>query len=149
MKRAMNPRTEARYRAIIARDGTTCHLCGEETILIERSLDHIEPKARGGSDRLANVALAHKSCNGLRGTAPVTIARPIIEWYRAGWLARAEASELLWRARNAVLLERRLRAAGHADAAAGRSQPMTDEFLRGVAARACIRALAHPSTGSG
>ena len=102
------PRTEARYRAVIARDGTACHLCGEETAPMERSLDHIQPKARGGSDRLANLALAHKSCNSVRMTTLVEIARPIIKWYRAGWMTRAEASELLWRTRNEASLQRRL-----------------------------------------
>lgn len=102
------PHMEARYRAVIARDGTKCHLCGEATAPTERSLDHIEPKARGGSDRLVNLALAHKSCNSLRRTAPVDIARPIVKWYRAGWLTQAEASELLWRERNTTSLRARL-----------------------------------------
>ena len=95
-----NPRTEALYHAIIGRDGTACHLCGDETAPMERSADHLRPKARGGSDRLANLALSHKICNGVRGTASVEIARPVIRWFRDGWLSRAEAKDLLWRARH-------------------------------------------------
>jgi 5-methylcytosine-specific restriction endonuclease McrA len=76
-----NPRTAELYQAV--------------------SLDHIQPKARGGKNRLANFKIAHKGCNGVRKTAPVEVARPIVKWYRAGWISGAEASDLLWRARNA------------------------------------------------
>src|SRR6202011_2932573 len=53
------PRTEALYRAIIRREGTACHLCGDETDPMERSADHIRPKSRGGSNGIGNCALAH------------------------------------------------------------------------------------------
>ncbi len=94
-------RAEKLYLAIIDRDGTACHLCGEETEPMERSADHVVPSSLGGSDRLLNRKLAHKKCDGLRGTTPIAIARPIIRWYRDGWITRVEASDLLWRAKNA------------------------------------------------
>lgn len=49
-----------------------CYLCGEPMALrsemfahdsVMPSLDHVIPKCRGGTNRLGNVALAHKRCN--------------------------------------------------------------------------------------
>jgi len=34
------------------------------------TIDHRVPRARGGDDRMDNLQLAHRRCNGDRGTAP-------------------------------------------------------------------------------
>lgn len=50
-----------------------CHLCGELVDLRDEtgpryaSVDHIVPLSKGGADALANLALAHASCNQRKG----------------------------------------------------------------------------------
>tara|TARA_R110000868_G_scaffold343404_2_gene604426 strand:- start:1422 stop:1793 length:372 start_codon:yes stop_codon:yes gene_type:complete len=59
------------------RDGNKCGICGKrvDTSLssgprgddLGPSIDHVIPRSKGGSDDLANLRLAHWSCNRLRG----------------------------------------------------------------------------------
>lgn len=44
-----------------------CHICGKEVTLRSASRDHLIPRALGGPDVPANIALAHMHCNRLRG----------------------------------------------------------------------------------
>lgn len=63
---------------VFARDNGVCHLCGKD---VDRSLsftdamgptmDHLVPLVAGGAHSLANVALAHRSCNSSKGTRAV------------------------------------------------------------------------------
>lgn len=59
-------------RRIIKRDGVLCAICGEP-FTAERmyTFDHIEPKIHGGDMTVANLQLAHKTCNQKRGSQPV------------------------------------------------------------------------------
>lgn len=52
--------------------GRRCYLCGDLMAaqcdisahdVFMQSIDHVLPRAKGGSNRLGNVALAHKGCN--------------------------------------------------------------------------------------
>lgn len=59
---------------VVARDGNRCHLCGKVVNLrlsgtdrLGPTVDHLVPIAAGGKDELANVRLAHRSCNCGRG----------------------------------------------------------------------------------
>lgn len=62
--------TVAEWRAVFARYGRTCHLCGQ---LIPRntyfphplspSVDHLIPVSRGGSNSISNLRPAHLRCN--------------------------------------------------------------------------------------
>jgi 5-methylcytosine-specific restriction endonuclease McrA len=61
---------------VIRRDkSTNCYLCGIETTLrpgrYRRTLDHIIPTSRGGTDTLENLKLACASCNSSRGNRPI------------------------------------------------------------------------------
>lgn len=51
------------------RDGDRCALCGGSfgIGLGRRTLDHIIPRSRGGTDHPANLRLAHFKCNHQRG----------------------------------------------------------------------------------
>jgi hypothetical protein len=54
---------------VIARDGLACWLCGLQTGSkgrMLRTLDHVIPVSRGGTDALENLRLAHLICNTLR-----------------------------------------------------------------------------------
>lgn len=66
-------RTEATPRELALRDGPYCQLCGCDVDLTARhpdpmrpSVDHIIPRARGGSDVAENNQLAHLLCNQIK-----------------------------------------------------------------------------------
>jgi len=49
---------------IAERDGWTCHICGQGYLAHEAwEVDHDQPLAKGGTNHLSNLRLAHKSCN--------------------------------------------------------------------------------------
>ena len=55
------------------RDGDRCWLCGgtfaSKGLALLRTLDHIIPRSKGGTDHPANLRLAHFRCNHQRGCA--------------------------------------------------------------------------------
>jgi hypothetical protein len=60
---------------LIDRDGPVCWICGGEVDLDvpptapgAPTVDHVLPRARGGSSDPANLRLAHRRCNGRRGS---------------------------------------------------------------------------------
>ena len=63
-----NAKKRAR-RLLIERDGESCWLCGEATKPFDRTLEHLEPRSRGGTDDLDNLVLAHVACNRVMGHA--------------------------------------------------------------------------------
>ena len=88
------PHGEARKRILVHVLGTEliCGLCGGPIAALEEATqDHIIPVSQGGPDALANVQLAHRSCNELKGNAlpeqyPPFFPRPGDE--AAGWYER-------------------------------------------------------------
>lgn len=66
------PHGEARKRFLVQVRGVplTCGLCGTPIASLEEATqDHIIPVSQGGSDTLANVQLAHRVCNEIKGNA--------------------------------------------------------------------------------
>lgn len=59
---------------VFAQQGRVCHLCGMPGA---DTIDHLTPRAAGGTDELDNLAPAHSSCNSARGSLPL-----------AAWFAR-------------------------------------------------------------
>jgi 5-methylcytosine-specific restriction endonuclease McrA len=59
--------------AVLAARGTVCHLCGMPGA---DTIDHIVPRALGGTDDIDNLVPAHKRCNSSRG------ALPMADWRR-------------------------------------------------------------------
>jgi 5-methylcytosine-specific restriction endonuclease McrA len=63
---------------IIARDGTTCRLCGVATVIvagmfrhqspIDLTIDHVVPRFGGGADNDDNLQILCRSCNSKKGT---------------------------------------------------------------------------------
>jgi 5-methylcytosine-specific restriction endonuclease McrA len=49
--------------------GRKCAYCGTKDVPLQ--VEHIRPKARGGSDRVSNLTLACQSCNETKGARPV------------------------------------------------------------------------------
>jgi 5-methylcytosine-specific restriction endonuclease McrA len=68
-----------RVTKIMARDGSSCSICGKPLARGYRdpnhesyiTFDHIVPRSRGGASDLGNLRLAHRSCNTLRGNDPI------------------------------------------------------------------------------
>ena len=58
-------------RQLIDRDGRECFYCGDEFQQNELTLEHLVPIVCEGPDRLENLVLACKPCNGLAGRLPV------------------------------------------------------------------------------
>ena len=56
-----------RRRTLWERDAGLCGFCGDPVDLLEMDLDHIIPKADGGSNDDSNLRVAHRLCNRLAG----------------------------------------------------------------------------------
>jgi 5-methylcytosine-specific restriction endonuclease McrA len=60
--------TYGRDAAKVRAAATICYLCGEPFTRDDPPVaDHVQPRARGGSDHISNLAAAHRSCNGRKG----------------------------------------------------------------------------------
>lgn len=57
------------------------HIDGDETDMLQMSIEHVVPKSRGGGERWNNKLLAHRGCNSARGA-------PFI-WVRLNLFRRA------------------------------------------------------------
>lgn len=55
---------------VFARDGGRCALCGKRVARKDATADHIVPVSLGGPHSLANIQLAHRSCNSRKGNRP-------------------------------------------------------------------------------
>jgi len=81
---------------LIKRDGNQCNWCrlpfGKRKSMA-RTLDHVLPRSRGGTNTLDNLVLAHQFCNSVRGdddfetARRVALARP--KRFRGGWATPA------------------------------------------------------------
>lgn len=61
-------RTGPMFRQIIGdRDKWTCGICREVVEPAEASIDHVVSLTRGGTNDLANLQIAHLSCNFIKG----------------------------------------------------------------------------------
>lgn len=56
---------------LLERDRRCCSYCGAKDLPLQ--IDHVHPRARGGSDRPANLTLACGSCNQAKGAQPVEV----------------------------------------------------------------------------
>lgn len=69
-RRARKAGTETSERIsrseIIARDKSTCHLCGKKCKRDKIHLDHVVPLAKGGTHTADNLRVAHAHCNMLK-----------------------------------------------------------------------------------
>jgi 5-methylcytosine-specific restriction endonuclease McrA len=58
----------ARKEEILARDGYRCVYCGLQFRPEELSLDHVQPRMRGGDNTAGNLVSACRGCNTLKGS---------------------------------------------------------------------------------
>jgi hypothetical protein len=59
-----------RREGIFARDGWRCVYCGDIFAFEELTLDHVEPRMRGGDQSAGNLVTACRSCNTRKGSQP-------------------------------------------------------------------------------
>jgi 5-methylcytosine-specific restriction endonuclease McrA len=52
---------------VFQRDGCRCVYCGDEFPVEELTVDHVQPKARGGDNSAGNVVTACGGCNTRKG----------------------------------------------------------------------------------
>ena len=64
----MKPRDKR--RAVGGRDGWRCYYCKTTLTLYTSTLDHVVPRAMGGSNGLANLRLACDCCNKRKADKP-------------------------------------------------------------------------------
>jgi 5-methylcytosine-specific restriction endonuclease McrA len=63
--------------AIVMRDGDCCYICSQGQDRHDPwEVEHVKPRKMGGTDDLANLALAHRSCNRSKGIAAVIRSAP-------------------------------------------------------------------------
>ena len=63
-------RAETLRERIATRDRCRCVYCGEHFRCEELTLDHVEPRMRGGDWSEGNLVAACRPCNALKGSAP-------------------------------------------------------------------------------
>jgi 5-methylcytosine-specific restriction endonuclease McrA len=75
------PRKSAGSRKdIYERDNYQCQFCGESFPAKDLTLDHIDPKSRGGSNDPRNLATACKRCNNYKGArTPEEAGMPLLK----------------------------------------------------------------------
>ncbi len=75
---------DAEKLALARRDGPVCFYCGRtRKNPLNMSIEHLEPRAGGGSNRLENLRLADTLCNKLAGSLNVAAKLEL----RAKWHA--------------------------------------------------------------
>ena len=62
--------------------GKTCCYCGNKLYVKELTLDHVMPREKGGSNRVANMLFACRKCNSVKGAK--NIGKFIIDEYTSG-----------------------------------------------------------------
>ncbi len=75
LRRAKQARATVRRAQIYMRDGYRCQYCGEHKTASVLTLDHILPRAQGGSSAPENLVTACEKCNGRKGNRTPEQAR--------------------------------------------------------------------------
>lgn len=73
---------ESIRKCLIKVFGKVCCYCGNKLYVKELTLDHVMPREKGGSNRLANMLFSCRKCNSIKGAK--NIGQFIIEEYTAG-----------------------------------------------------------------
>lgn len=60
---------------ILERDSFTCRFCGKRAPETELEVDHVVPRAKGGSDDTSNLVTACRDCNRGKGVRSVDLSR--------------------------------------------------------------------------
>lgn len=69
--RKVKNRPKGKKKLLMIRDGNCCFYCGERMCYESMTVEHLLSIVHGGSNRLENLVLAHRRCNGLAGDLSV------------------------------------------------------------------------------
>jgi len=114
-----------RKERIFKRDGFRCVYCGAEPVSTELTLDHVEPRMRGGDHSEGNLVTCCAACNRLKGGQPAWAFLPRHPELLANFLTATEAE----RTEHATPVWRRLRRAV-IEAASARNETPTSRSSR-------------------
>lgn len=94
----MNKRERRRLdrERIFRRDGHICVYCGEPTPAEELTLDHVEPRVKGGDRSEGNLVACCRRCNALKGGQPAWAFLARSPEHRAHFLAALERCDERW-----------------------------------------------------
>lgn len=74
IRRAYTGTRSLRLRSrLLALYNSRCHICGRPITPDHFSVDHIIPRAHGGTNEFANLAPAHRRCNSSRGAGRIPV----------------------------------------------------------------------------
>ena len=80
---------------VLQRDGFACRYCGQRAPSVELQVDHVVPVARGGTNKLSNLAAACRGCNA--GKRDLLIDRPFMTVFEADeYRSKRDAGELFF-----------------------------------------------------
>jgi len=85
-----------RRERIFRRDGHVCVYCGEPTPAEELTLDHVEPRVKGGDASEGNLVACCRHCNALKGGQPAWAFLARSSEHRAHFLAALERCNERW-----------------------------------------------------
>ena len=71
-------------RELYDKTGGRCWYCGVEMSYKESQIDHIYPRARGGSDAIGNLNICCRTCNSQKKTKTLTEYREWLRWKSIG-----------------------------------------------------------------
>lgn len=97
--RRYTPKGEMLYHATHCAlcDGLLAPLDADPNHPLYRSIDHIRPKSKGGTNELSNLRVAHRRCNELRGNGDVDLIKELTHKLRtANAKYRRVHLELRW-----------------------------------------------------
>jgi hypothetical protein len=102
---------QASQRArIFARDGFRCVYCAQQLAEAQLTLDHVQPRMRGGDQSDGNLVTACRACNALKGSQPAWSFLARQDELRANFLQYADG---VWdRHRRAIVEAARRRSGG-------------------------------------
>lgn len=94
LPRMRNSRRKRLRASVVRRWGGRCFYCGSDPGA-DLTLDHLVPRSRGGTDSLANLLPACKSCNAEKGSRTFEEYRDLVARRQPAWLARESLAQVL------------------------------------------------------
>lgn len=116
-------RPSSRRDRILHRDRLQCVYCGGGFLPGELTLDHVEPRMRGGDDSDGNLVACCQACNRLKGGAAAWSFLASRPEHRRNFLAAAESSDTRYARPVWARLLRAIREAAELEATKRRSRP--------------------------
>lgn len=71
--------------AVLERDGWVCSTCGKALEGDDATVDHVIPKAAGGTDDTSNLVSMCRTCNASKGDRPAPVLVRV-NWTNSRWL---------------------------------------------------------------